>query len=1167
MAPEPTKEIVAIEFDGTEPNQPITPDAPPEDVGKVVGTRFGEYDILSEIARGGMGVVYRARQRTLKRIVALKVLRGSRVANEKDIDRFMREAKAAASLSHPNIVPIHELSVYKGLHFFTMDYIDGTPLDSMLKAGALTPYQACELIEVIARAIHFAHTCGIIHRDLKPGNIIIDTDGRPMITDFGLAVNMSSDVHSQRMTRDGVVMGTIPYIPPEQAAGHVDRVDECSDIYSLGAVLYEILTGKPPFQGETQYEILRRVIHQDPTPPRKIYPKIHPDVETICLKCLEKDPRRRYRTANALADDCRAFLDGEVIEALPSGFAYRLMRKALRHRFLVVLLSCIVLLAFFAVSLFHRSKRQEQEKKEIKVQLDDVKLEKSLAEMEVAEYKEQLTRTWRQEFHVAFDNRSWWTDNAANKNRLWIDKKRVRTTADQKALQFTGEARDKPVRSLFGFHKSLPLDFKLTCQIRVPEENPGTLLVLVNTDSNYRKVDTTQVVHLGVPGYPGGKITRGEATLAENPNLEIIPTTTDQWESGEGWHNIELVREEGKLLLWVDRKKAAGEAADGERPDTLELEQADLEHLDTVTLGDTEIINLALGTRAGTLQIREISVAVKGLSQPMIRSLLETAGSLNIQREHQLARMLYERVAAESTTTFGIHMKALRGCARCLATAYKDDKKLPDSSRKCIASIQKHRGAAEKGELEFFTGLVFIMLPKPQLKIANQYFTAAHNAALLKAEDFVRGKDCAYIGPFAAPEGFATSLPLEQDEFDPKAKYHSKIGDISWKQLGDQQRVKPHQLDLQFVFPGKPQQMENSIFYVRRTFHCTKNISVTVHTGSDDGMVMWVNNWRIFSEDSERDLKPDTERHQVRFRRGENVVMLKIHNHKGITGFALQASPDLSEQPISPYRLLGQLEAALTNLRLKNITNANRQLQKMNQDGALLTLAKSQSEVLRSTGVLTCVLETVDDILAQKVPKDLKTPTELLDSARILFRNAGKELATRYYLLARKQLDQKNWEQVEALLNTSIMLAKDWYPPRLERAQLFFQNDETERGHATLKETTQATPESLGLQIEIARFYLDNEKEDLRDHELAYQAARRAVNLSNGKNPMAWELCARSLVAMGSYLEAAKAVENALDLEKTGPREKLQRNIQEAINRLQREEIVPYYNERQQRLP
>ncbi|MCC8189065.1 MAG: serine/threonine protein kinase, partial [Planctomycetes bacterium] len=251
------------------------------------GRRFGEYVILDEIARGGMGVVYLARQRLLKRVVALKVLRSGDSASVEERERLLREAKAAAGLSHPNIVPIHEFSVYQGQPYFTMDYIDGDPLDRLLEHGPLNVRQAVEIIESVSRAIAYAHARGIIHRDLKPANIIITPDGRPMITDFGLAVEQEPEGdNKRRMTMAGSVMGTIPYAPPEQAAGKIDLISERSDVYAMGAVLYEMVTGRPPFTGFTQFELMRRVIHHDPVPPRQINPKVHRDEETVILNCM-----------------------------------------------------------------------------------------------------------------------------------------------------------------------------------------------------------------------------------------------------------------------------------------------------------------------------------------------------------------------------------------------------------------------------------------------------------------------------------------------------------------------------------------------------------------------------------------------------------------------------------------------------------------------------------------------------------------------------------------------------------------------------------------------------------------------------------------------------------------------------------------------------------------
>ena len=177
----------------------------------------------------------------------MKVLKSADDASEDDIKRFIQEAKAAAILKHPNIVQIHNFDVHRGMHFFTMDFIEGTPLDQILESGPLPPYKACELMRSIAESIAYAHKQGVIHRDIKPGNVIIDTDGRPMLTDFGLAINLTSNDSEDRMTKSGAIMGTLPYIAPEQAAGKVDQIGPLSDIYSLGALFYELITGRPPF--------------------------------------------------------------------------------------------------------------------------------------------------------------------------------------------------------------------------------------------------------------------------------------------------------------------------------------------------------------------------------------------------------------------------------------------------------------------------------------------------------------------------------------------------------------------------------------------------------------------------------------------------------------------------------------------------------------------------------------------------------------------------------------------------------------------------------------------------------------------------------------------------------------------------------------------------------
>jgi predicted Ser/Thr protein kinase len=274
--------------------------------------RVGEYELLDEVARGGMGVVYRALQIPLNRTVALKMILTGKLADEEDIQRFRTEAEAAARLQHPNIVKVHEVGEFQGNHYFTMEYIEGQSLAQRLSEGPLPGRHAARYVQLIARAVHHAHRQGILHRDLKPSNILIDADDEPHVTDFGLAKHMNKD---QGHTRTGAVLGTPSYMPPEQAQGRTSEMTPASDVYSLGAILYELITGRPPFKAETPYDTVMQVIQNDAVPPRLLNPRIDADLETICLKCLQKDPRHRYVTAEALAEDLRRYLDGEPISA------------------------------------------------------------------------------------------------------------------------------------------------------------------------------------------------------------------------------------------------------------------------------------------------------------------------------------------------------------------------------------------------------------------------------------------------------------------------------------------------------------------------------------------------------------------------------------------------------------------------------------------------------------------------------------------------------------------------------------------------------------------------------------------------------------------------------------------------------------------------------------
>ena len=309
---------------------------------------FGDYELLEEIARGGMGVVYKARQRSLNRLVAVKMILAGQFAGKQLVQRFRGEVTAAALLQHPNIVAIHEVGIHEGQHFFSMDYVEGQNLAQLVGNHALPAKKAAHYLKLIAEAIHYAHQQGILHRDLKPSNVLIDaaTD-EPRVTDFGLAKRLDGE---SSLTVTGQVLGSPNFMPPEQASGSRGKVGRQSDVYGLGGILFYLLTARAPFQAESLEALVRQVIDTEPISPRLLNAAVPPDLETICLKCLEKEPEKRYSTAQQVADELGCFLNDEPIQARPVARAERAWRWC-RRKPLIAILSAATAVLLLAVAI------------------------------------------------------------------------------------------------------------------------------------------------------------------------------------------------------------------------------------------------------------------------------------------------------------------------------------------------------------------------------------------------------------------------------------------------------------------------------------------------------------------------------------------------------------------------------------------------------------------------------------------------------------------------------------------------------------------------------------------------------------------------------------------------------------------------------------------------
>ncbi|HLX65136.1 MAG TPA: serine/threonine-protein kinase [Planctomycetota bacterium] len=413
--------------------------------------QFGSYELLGEISRGSFGVVYKARQQGLDRIVALKVLLDGVHASPEAVERFNREAKSVARLKHPNVVPIYDIGSCDGHHYFAMAFIEGYPLSTHILARTLTISDALSIAVNIADAIECAHQAGVIHRDIKPSNILIDKLGVPHITDFGLAKQVDLE---NKYTLSGTTLGTPAYMPPEQARGQLDKIDARSDVYALGTVLYEMLTGVTPFSGRSLLEVVVAVINEPVPPPRQLNPKIHRDIQTIVLKCLEKERDLRYATAAELRDDLRRFRSGEAILARPAGLMRHIGQRIKRNKWFFASAAAVALGLCINMLIISDSQKREAglKKKEDIVNLK----EKELKEKEEYKYKTE------------------WEWDAAADPKSPLEKARGAGLHLPNEVAVTAETLISPENNIFGDYRA-SLKFRLSAEAAAQGFTAGIL--------------------------------------------------------------------------------------------------------------------------------------------------------------------------------------------------------------------------------------------------------------------------------------------------------------------------------------------------------------------------------------------------------------------------------------------------------------------------------------------------------------------------------------------------------------------------------------------------------------------------------------------------------------------------------------------------------------------
>ncbi|MCX7934577.1 MAG: hypothetical protein N3A66_04875, partial [Planctomycetota bacterium] len=703
------------------------------------------------------------------------------------------------------------------------------------------------------------------------------------------------------------------------------------------------------------------------------------------------------------ADDCRAFLHGEVLQARPVPPYRRLLRHAARHRFSPALAACVVILASALLIYFAISQRKIAQKdaavKQVSKTLEVIKEKAEKSDRE-------LQRDWRQEFALGFERG--WTPapncELAHKTRqAWFDRRLAQTLAQEDGLLAVesdpAEPRDKsplPTRGAFGIPLVVPTDFSFALRVRLPAESPGALVVFIGADREFRRREMTQTIALAATAPGGAKLWRGEAILASEPNFGM---------NAGVWHRVEIVRYSGTLRVQVDGKEI-------------------LRNTEAIPPRETEAAFFAVASQNGALHLDDVSLAVLGMSPAMVKSLSEMAANLVMVRDYPLAFTLYERVARESTDP-PLHLAALRGYARCLAALRTNRVAMIEDCQQLVQKMRLARPVAPDEENYLYGLALAESKNQADLTAALNYFEIAMRAAMPSQDDLFTPQALWIIGPFPAISDEPLRHPYPPEiEFQTEREYPGKAGTVRWTRLdavaNDGQIIQ---------LAGDAAQKENAIFYVRRVFQSRQALPVLIETGSDDGLAMWVNGRRILEKDVARAALPASEISETTFQEGENIILLKIRNQKGGAAFSLRVIPSrVPALRLGIYGLLARLEAALIFLKTGDIKGVKERLAAMQRDGTLEALGQpAYAEHLRLGGPLAYVLEQIDRMLNKA--EDLETPWCLLDAMQTVYPQSAKDLATRYHRLGNLFRDKDKAAEAAAAYQKAIMLLPRGFLP------------------------------------------------------------------------------------------------------------------------------------------